>query len=75
MRQLPRQVASVKAGTWQAGVGRTVEHKILGIFGGRIGKVVAGWRISADLLHPIIASASFAEPSDGRRDRAVESIR
>ncbi len=44
MRQIPQQVASLKAGTWQAGVGRTVLSKSLGIFGyGRIGKVVAGY--------------------------------
>ena len=44
MRQIPRQVASLKAGTWQAGIGRTLMHKTLGIFGyGRIGKVVAGY--------------------------------
>jgi D-3-phosphoglycerate dehydrogenase len=44
MRQIPRQVASLKGGTWQAGVGRTVLSKTLGIFGyGRIGKVVAGY--------------------------------
>ena len=44
MRQIPQQVASLKAGTWQAGVGRTISGKKLGIFGyGRIGKVVAGY--------------------------------
>ena len=44
MRQIPQQVASLKAGTWQAGVGQTVRSKTLGIFGyGRIGKVVAGY--------------------------------
>jgi D-3-phosphoglycerate dehydrogenase len=44
MRQIPLQVASLKAGAWQGGVGRTVRHKTLGIYGyGRIGKVVAGY--------------------------------
>jgi D-3-phosphoglycerate dehydrogenase len=44
MRQIPQQAASLKAGAWQAGVGRTVLSKTLGIFGyGRIGKVVAGY--------------------------------
>jgi D-3-phosphoglycerate dehydrogenase / 2-oxoglutarate reductase len=44
MRQIPQQVASLKAGSWQAGVGRTISFKTLGIFGyGRIGKVVAGY--------------------------------
>ena len=44
MRQIPQQVASLKAGTWQTGIGRTVSSKTLGIYGyGRIGKVVAGY--------------------------------
>jgi D-3-phosphoglycerate dehydrogenase len=44
MRQIPQQVASLKAGAWQAGVGRTVLFKTLGVYGyGRIGKVVAGY--------------------------------
>ncbi len=42
MRQIPQQVASMRAGAWQSGVGRTVRSKRLGIYGyGRIGKVVA----------------------------------
>jgi D-3-phosphoglycerate dehydrogenase / 2-oxoglutarate reductase len=42
MRQIPQQVASLKAGSWQMGVGRTLLFKTLGIYGyGRIGKVVA----------------------------------
>jgi D-3-phosphoglycerate dehydrogenase len=44
MRQIPQQVASLKAGAWQAGVGQTLMDKTLGIYGyGRIGKVVAGY--------------------------------
>ena len=44
MRDLPRQVASLKAGHWQSGVGRSLRGKTLGIFGyGRIGAVVAGY--------------------------------
>jgi D-3-phosphoglycerate dehydrogenase len=44
MRQIPQQVASLKAGRWQAGVGRSLVGKTLGIYGyGRIGKVVAGY--------------------------------
>lgn len=42
MRQIPQQMASLKAGTWQIAVGLSVRHKTLGIFGyGRIGKAVA----------------------------------
>jgi D-3-phosphoglycerate dehydrogenase len=44
MRQIPRQVASMKAGRWQMGVGTTLRHKTLGIHGyGRIARVVAGY--------------------------------
>src|SRR5262245_52735205 len=43
-RQLPQQMASLKAGTWQIGVGTTLRGKTLGIFGyGRIGAAVAGY--------------------------------
>jgi D-3-phosphoglycerate dehydrogenase len=44
MRQLPQQVASLRAGQWQCGVGSTLRGKVLGIYGyGRIGKAVAGY--------------------------------
>jgi D-3-phosphoglycerate dehydrogenase len=44
LRQIPQQMASLKAGTWQTGVGSTLRGKTLGIFGyGRIGAVVAGY--------------------------------
>jgi D-3-phosphoglycerate dehydrogenase / 2-oxoglutarate reductase len=44
MREIPRQVASLKAGRWQAGVGTTLRDKVLGIYGyGRIGAVVASY--------------------------------
>ena len=44
MRQIPQQMASLKAGNWQMGVGTTIRDKTLGIFGyGRIGSVVAGY--------------------------------
>ena len=43
-RQLPQQVAALKSGRWQIGVGTTLRGKTLGIFGyGRIGAVVAGY--------------------------------
>ena len=44
MRQIPQQVAALKAGQWQIGVGNTLRGKTLGIYGyGRIGAVVAGY--------------------------------
>jgi D-3-phosphoglycerate dehydrogenase len=43
-RMIPQQVASLKMGNWQFGVGSTVRGKTLGIYGyGRIGAVVAGY--------------------------------
>ena len=39
MRQIPQQVASLEAGTWQAGVGHSLIGKTLGLYGyGRIGR-------------------------------------
>src|SRR5262245_34152672 len=44
MRQIPQQVAALKAGTWQIGLGRTLRGLTLGICGfGRIGETVAGY--------------------------------
>jgi D-3-phosphoglycerate dehydrogenase / 2-oxoglutarate reductase len=44
MRQIPQQVAALKAGTWQVGLGRTLRGLTLGIHGfGRIGETVAGY--------------------------------
>jgi len=44
MRRIPQEVASMKAGRWQSGMGHTLRGKTLGIFGyGRIGSVVAGY--------------------------------
>jgi len=42
VRQIPHQMASLQAGTWQIGVGSTLRGKTLGIFGySRIGRAVA----------------------------------
>ncbi len=42
VRQLPQQVASLKAGRWQMGVGTTLRGKTLGLYGwGRIAHAVA----------------------------------
>jgi D-3-phosphoglycerate dehydrogenase len=44
MRQIPQQMASLQAGTWQMAVGNTLRGKTLGVFGfGRIGHVVADY--------------------------------
>jgi D-3-phosphoglycerate dehydrogenase len=44
LRQIPQQMAGLKAGKWQIGVGYGMRGKTLGIYGyGRIGSVVAGY--------------------------------
>jgi D-3-phosphoglycerate dehydrogenase / 2-oxoglutarate reductase len=44
VRQIPQQMASLRAGRWQTGVGDTLRGKTLGIYGyGRIGSTVAGY--------------------------------
>ncbi len=44
MRDLPAQMASAKAGHWQAGVGKTLRGRQLGLYGfGRIARAVAGF--------------------------------
>jgi len=65
MRRIPQQVASMKAGHWQDGVGYSLIGKTLGIFGyGRIGKVVAGYGRAFD-MHVV------AWGSEASRARAI----
>lgn len=50
MRQIPQQVAALKAGIWQTGVGRSLRGLTLGIYGyGRIGERVAGYGKAFDM--------------------------
>ncbi len=43
-RQIPQQAASLKAGNWQMGVGRTLRGRTLGLYGyGRIAGALAGY--------------------------------
>lgn len=44
VRDIPRQMASLQAGSWHAGVGTTLRGKTLGVFSyGRIGREVASY--------------------------------
>jgi D-3-phosphoglycerate dehydrogenase len=44
MRRIPQQMAALKAGKWQIGVGNSLRGKTMGIYGyGRIGAVVTGY--------------------------------
>ena len=69
-RQIPQQVAALKQGRWQLGMGRTLRGKTLGILGyGRIGAVVAGYgeafgmKVSVWAREPSLARAR----EDGRQ--------
>ncbi len=43
-RAIPQQMASLKAGRWQTGVGNSLRGRTLGVYGyGRIGSAVAGY--------------------------------
>lgn len=49
-RQLPQQIASLKAGNWQMGVGRTLRGHTLGLYGyGRIARAVADYARAFDM--------------------------
>ena len=49
-RDIPRQMASLQAGTWQTGVGRTLMGKTLGLHGfGRIARRVARYAQAFDI--------------------------
>jgi D-3-phosphoglycerate dehydrogenase len=59
MRQIPQQMASLKAGRWQIGVGSTLRGKTLGVFGyGRIGAVVAGFGRAFGMNVQVLARAA-----------------
>jgi D-3-phosphoglycerate dehydrogenase / 2-oxoglutarate reductase len=62
MRRIPQEVASLKAGNWQSGVGSTLRSKTFGVYGyGRIGKVVAGYARAFDMNVVVWASEASRE--------------
>ena len=70
MRQIPQQMASLKAGKWQMGVGSTLRGKTLGIYGyGRIGGVVAGYGRAFGMNVQVWARPATLGQSEGRRLR------
>ena len=62
-RMIPQQVASLKAGNWQFGVGSTIRGKSFGVYGyGRIGAVVAGYARAFGMKVVVLArEASMAK--------------
>jgi D-3-phosphoglycerate dehydrogenase len=70
MRQIPQQMAALKAGRWQTGVGQSVRDKLLGIYGyGRIGAVVAGYGVAFGMR--VMVWAREASRERARRDGLV----
>jgi D-3-phosphoglycerate dehydrogenase len=66
MRQLPQQVAALKAGRWQAGFGHTLRGKTLGVYGyGRIGSVVAEYGETFGMNVWVWARSSSRERAQG----------
>ncbi len=63
MREIPQQMASLKAGNWQIGVGATLRDKTLGIYGyGRIGRVIADYgRVFGMAVRVLAREASRAQ--------------
>jgi D-3-phosphoglycerate dehydrogenase len=77
VRQIPQQMASLKAGEWQIGVGASLRGKTLGIYGyGRIGKVVAdygrafGMEVQVWAREPALARAHADGHIAARREQA-----
>lgn len=67
MRQIPQQMAALKAGQWQIGVGSSLRQKTLGIFGyGRIGQAVAGYGRAFDMN--VVVWAREATMAQARAD-------
>ncbi|MEX0278511.1 MAG: D-2-hydroxyacid dehydrogenase family protein, partial [Ruegeria sp.] len=70
MRDLPTQMASVKAGHWQAGVGKTLRGRRLGLYGyGRIARAVA------DYAQAFGMHVSWWSSRDGRARAAADGAR
>ena len=74
MRELPKQVQSLRAGSWQSGVGRTLRGKTLGIFGyGRIGRVVAGYGAAFGMDVLVWGRPESRRQAEGDGHRVAES--
>ena len=67
MRRIPQQVASMRAGRWQDGIGHTLAGKTLGIYGyGRIGQTIAGY--GAAFAMPVLVWSSEESRRCARSD-------
>ncbi|MEO0859720.1 MAG: D-2-hydroxyacid dehydrogenase family protein [Pseudomonadota bacterium] len=69
-RQIPQQVAAIRSGDWQMGVGRTLRGRTLGLYGyGRIAQAVAGYAEAIGMQVQYWASddGRARAKADGRR--------
>ena len=74
MRQIPQQMAALKAGKWQIGVGNTLRGKTLGIYGyGRIGSVVAGYGKAFGMKVLVWAREDSRASAGGRLRRGAQA--
>jgi D-3-phosphoglycerate dehydrogenase / 2-oxoglutarate reductase len=70
MRQIPQQMSSLKAGTWQIGVGNTLRGRTLGLYGyGRIARVVADYAKAFGMT--VVVWAREASLARARQDGLV----
>jgi D-3-phosphoglycerate dehydrogenase len=70
MRQIPQQMAALKSGQWQIGVGNSLRGRVLGIYGyGRISRVVAdyGKAFAMDVLVWAREQSRVRAVADGHR--------
>ena len=73
MRQIPWQVAALKSGIWQTGVGRSLRGLTLGILGyGRIGQTVAGYAKAFGMS--VLVWASEASRERARADGYASAL-
>ena len=67
MRQIPQQMAALKSGQWQIGVGSSLRGKTLGLYGyGRIAEAVATYAKAFDMN--VLVWAREASREKARRD-------
>ncbi|MEM9843342.1 MAG: D-2-hydroxyacid dehydrogenase family protein [Pseudomonadota bacterium] len=68
-RQIPQQVASIRAGDWQMGVGRTLRGRTLGLYGyGRIAGAVASY------AHAIGMNVQWWSSEEGRERAKADGV-
>lgn len=74
MRQIPAQMASLQAGEWQMGVGKTLRGRKLGVYGyGRIGTAVAEYGKAFGMKVVFWASESSRERAVADGESVAES--